>query len=136
MRTKLRPYVIDMLPDGLLKRLRSLQGRRRTRLLYPADLARVVDEAAEAGWAMADGGDVANSYRWRSISTVCLAVRLPDGMVAIDVAAGDGKRPSPGTAWSELKPFDPSKKRAHMRKLEIWATAPERLIADPLLIRP
>ncbi len=130
-----RPYVLEYLPQGLLDKLTALQGRRRRRVLRPEDLAHAIYEADENGWFTSDGGEVANAYKWGSKTTVIVAVRLPDGMVAIDIGSCDGHRPSPGRTWSDLKPWD-ERHNAFVNRLTTWADAPDRFKADPLLIRP
>lgn len=98
--------------------LRRANGRRRTRTLSLASCINCAKAAIDdvEGYSYITGGHVANSYGYRSYTTVCVAAVRSNGTVRISVALSSGSKGS-----SPTTPVTGLSKNARPEAFREWA---------------
>jgi hypothetical protein len=81
---------------ALEESLNQLNGRRRERTITMDDIRQAVSEARRGGYGWVSGGTVPNSYKYRAISSSCMAVKTGG---SIYVALGTHDAHGSQTTW-------------------------------------
>ena len=105
-------------------------GRRRTRLLTPQDVADVVaDVEAGKNWSWCHGGEVLNAYAHKALTSAAFVARVDDG-IYVQVSEVDAHGFRPSKLDPVLARIASSKPEVVQTKLREWSKSPNVVRLD------